>query len=426
MDRSKAISGAAAEYLPGGVDSPVRAFKAVGGEPVVVAYGKGSRIFDADGNEYTDYVGSWGPLILGHAHPAVVQVLQRAAERGTSFGATTELEVELARIVCDMVPSIEQVRFVNSGTEATMSALRLARAFTGRDKIVKFEGCYHGHSDGLLAKAGSGVAMLGLPDSAGVPASFTAETLLAPFNDRSALEEMFAARGGEIAALIVEPVPGNMGLVLPEPGFLQFLRDVTSRAGALLIFDEVITGFRVGPGGAQMHYGVMPDLTCLGKIIGGGLPVGAYGGRRDVMQMVAPVGPMYQAGTLSGNPMAMAAGIVTLRALQEEGVYRRLDDLGAKLADGLRGSARAAEATVQVTQLGSMMTVFFCDEAPGDYASAKRADTDRYARFFRVMLDAGVYLPPSQFESMFVSLAHTTEDIDRTIDAAKAAFGASR
>jgi glutamate-1-semialdehyde 2,1-aminomutase len=424
--RSQAIAHAAAQYLPGGVDSPVRAFKAVGGEPLVVAYGKGAHIFDADGNEYVDYVGSWGPLILGHAHPTVVQVLQRAAERGTSFGATTELEVELARIVCDMVPSIEQLRFVNSGTEATMSALRLARAFTGRDKIVKFEGCYHGHSDGLLAKAGSGVATLGLPDSAGVPASFTAETLVAPFNDRNAIEELFASRGDDIAALIVEPVPGNMGLVLPEPGFLQFLRDITTRAGALLIFDEVISGFRVGPGGAQMYYGVMPDLTCLGKIIGGGLPVGAYGGRRDVMQMVAPVGPMYQAGTLSGNPMAMAAGIVTLRALQEEGVYRQLDTVGTQLADGLRAAAQGAEAAVRVTQLGSMMTVFFCDEAPRDYASAKRADTDRFARFFRAMLDAGVYLPPSQFESMFVSLAHTPEDIDRTIAAAKAAFAASR
>jgi glutamate-1-semialdehyde 2,1-aminomutase len=412
--------------LPGGVDSPVRAFKAVGGDPVVIAYGKGAHIFDADGNEYIDFVGSWGPLILGHAHPGVVQVLQRAAERGTSFGATTELELELARMVCDMVPSVEQVRFVNSGTEATMSALRLARGFTGRDKIVKFEGCYHGHSDGLLAKAGSGIATLGLPDSAGVPASFTAETLVAPFNDRDAVEALFANAGADIAALIVEPVPGNMGLVPPAPGYLQLLREITSRAGALLIFDEVISGFRVGPGGAQMHYGVMPDLTCLGKIIGGGLPVGAYGGRRDIMQMVAPLGPVYQAGTLSGNPMAMAAGIVTLRALQEEGVYRQLDALGARLAEALRAAARSAEATVQVTQLGSAITVFFCEEAPHDYASAKRADTERYARFFRAMLDAGIYLPPSQFETMFVSLAHSVEDIDQTAEAAKLAFAAIR
>jgi len=424
-ERSKAINEEAARYLPGGVNSPVRAFKAVGGDPVVIAYGRGSCIFDADGNEYIDYVGSWGPLILGHAHPAVVQILQKAAERGTSFGATTELEVELARLVCGMVPSIEQVRFVNSGTEATMSALRLARAFTGRDKVLKFEGCYHGHSDGLLAKAGSGVATLGLPDSAGVPASFTAETLVAPFNDRAAVEEIFARHGGEIAAVIVEPVAANMGVVPPADGYLQFLREVTQRAGALLIFDEVITGFRMAPGGAQMYYGVLPDLTCLGKIIGGGLPVGAYGGRRDIMQMVAPAGPVYQAGTLSGNPMAMAAGVVTLRILSGEGVYRELDATAAQLAQGLRDAARAAEASVTVTQIGSMMTVFFSPEAPTDYTSAKRADGERYARFFRAMLDAGVYLAPSQFEAMFVSLAHTPGDVDQTLSAAKAAFAAA-
>ena len=424
-ERSKAISEEAARYLPGGVNSPVRAFKAVGGDPVVIAYGRGSHIFDADGNDYIDYVGSWGPLILGHAHPAVVQVLQKTAERGTSFGATTELELELARLVCDTVPSIEQVRFVNSGTEAAMSALRLARAFTGRDKVLKFEGCYHGHSDGLLAKAGSGVATLGLPDSAGVPASFTAETLVAPFNDRAAVEEIFARHDGEIAAVIVEPVAANMGVVPPAEGYLPFLREITQRAGALLIFDEVITGFRIASGGAQMYYGVLPDLTCLGKIIGGGLPVGAYGGRREIMQMVAPVGSVYQAGTLSGNPMAMAAGVVTLRALQVEGVYRTLDAMGAQLAQGLRDAARAAEASVTVTQIGSMLTVFFSPEAPTDYASAKRADGERYARFFRAMLDAGVYLAPSQFEAMFVSLAHTPDDIDETLAAAKIAFAAA-
>ena len=427
-ERSKAIHEAARELLPGGVDSPVRAFKAVGGEPVVIAYGSGAHLFDADGNDYIDYVGSWGPLILGHAHPSVVQILQKAATRGTSFGATTELEVELARLVCGMVPSIEQVRFVNSGTEATMSAIRLARAFTGRDKVLKFEGCYHGHSDGLLAKAGSGIATLGLPDSAGVPASFTAETLVAPFNDRAAVAEIFARHGGEIAALIVEPVPANMGLVPPADGFLQFLREMTQRAGALLIFDEVISGFRIASGGAQMYYGVLPDLTCLGKIIGGGLPVGAYGGRREIMQMVAPVGPVYQAGTLSGNPMAMAAGIVTLRLLADDGgnAYRALDALGAQLADGLRAAAKAAEATVSITQLGSMMTVFFANSPPTDYASAKRANSERYGAFFRSMLDAGVYLPPSQFEAMFVSLAHQQADIDRTIEASKTAFAASR
>jgi len=420
------IHAAARELLPGGVDSPVRAFNAVGGEPVVMAYGKGSRITDVDGNEYVDYVGSWGPLILGHAHPSVVQIVQKAAERGTSFGATTELEVELARLVTNMVPSMEQVRFVNSGTEATMSALRVARAFTGRDKIVKFEGCYHGHSDGLLAKAGSGVATLGLPDSAGVPASFTSETLLAPWNDREALERLFDHHGGEIAALICEPVPANMGLVPSDYGFLPFLREITERAGALLVFDEVITGFRVSPGGAQTFFGVLPDMTCLGKIIGGGLPVGAYGARREIMEMVAPVGPVYQAGTLSGNPLAMAAGVVTLRILQNDGVYRGLDKVGAQLAEGLREAAQAAECVVSISQLGSMLTVFFCDEAPRDYASAKRADTERYGRFFRAMLDRGVYLPPAQFEAMFVSLAHQQRDIEETIAAAREAFGASR
>jgi glutamate-1-semialdehyde 2,1-aminomutase len=425
--RSEQIAALARQYMPGGVNSPVRAFKAVGGEPIVMATGKGSHIWDADGNEYIDYVASWGPLILGHAHPAVVESLQRTAECGTTFGATTELEVELARMVCDAVPSVEQVRFVNSGTEATMSAIRLARAFTGRDKVLKFEGGYHGHSDGLLAKAGSGVATLGLPDSAGVPASFAAETLLAPFNDRAAIERIFDEHGAGIAALIVEPVPANMGLVPPQPGFLQFLRDITTRAGTVLIFDEVITGFRLAYGGAQLYYGVVPDLTCLGKVIGGGLPVGAYGGRAEIMSMVAPVGPVYQAGTLAGNPMAMAAGIVTLRILSDPGVYRGLDELGARLATLLREAASAAEVEgVTVTQLGSMMTVFFTAEAPHDYASAKLADTERYGRFFRSMLDAGVYLPPAQFEAMFVSLAHTQADLDATAVAARGAFAAAR
>jgi glutamate-1-semialdehyde 2,1-aminomutase len=422
-ERSRTIHALAQELMPGGVNSPVRAFKAVGGEPIVMATGKGAHIWDVDGNEYIDYVGSWGPLILGHAHPAIVEILQKAAARGTSFGATTELEVELARLVCGAVPSMERARFVNSGTEATMSALRLARAFTCRDKIVKFEGCYHGHSDGLLAKAGSGVATLGLPDSAGVPASFTAETLLAPFNDRDAVERLFAERGDEIAALIVEPVPANMGLVPPAAGFLQLLREVTAAHGALLIFDEVITGFRLAYGGAQLYYGVVPDLTCLGKIIGGGLPVGAYGGRAEVMAMVAPSGPVYQAGTLSGNPMAMAAGIVTLRLLANEQVYGGLDAMGARLAEGLRAAAAQAEVRdVSVVQLGSMLTVFFAPAAPHDYASAKRADAARYGRFFGAMLESAVYLPPAQFEAMFVSLAHTQSDLDRTIEAARTAF----
>ena len=425
-DRSKQIFAAAQQYMPGGVNSPVRAFNAVGGDPLVMAMGKGAHIWDVDGNEYIDYVASWGPLILGHAHPSVVEILQKAAERGTSFGALTELEVELARLVCDMVPSIDIVRFVNSGTEATMSALRLARAYTGRDKIVKFEGCYHGHSDGLLAKAGSGVVTLGLPDSAGVPASFTAETLVAPFNDVDAITQIFDQHSEQIAAIIIEPVPANMGVVLPQPGYLQFLRDITERAGALLIFDEVISGFRISPGGAQMYYGVVPDLTCLGKIIGGGLPVGAYGGRRDIMSLLAPLGPVYQAGTLSGNPMAMAAGIVTLRILQNDGVYRGLDELGGALAEGLRAAATAAECEVSITQLGSMMTVFFSARPPHDYATAKSADTSRYARFFSSLLDAGIYLPPSQFEALFISLAHMSSDLERTVEAAKDAFGTAR
>lgn len=424
-ERSRDVYAASRALMPGGVNSPVRAFNAVGGDPIVMAYGRGSHIWDVDGNKYIDYVASWGPLILGHAHPAVVQVLQKAAERGTSFGAPTELELELARLVCGMVPSIDRVRFVSSGTEATMSAIRVARAFTGRDKIVKFEGCYHGHSDGLLAKAGSGVATLGLPDSAGVPASFTAETLVAPFNDRAALEDIFNRHGDALAALILEPVPANMGVVLPQPGYLQFLRDITERAGTLLIFDEVITGFRLSPGGAQMHFGVVPDLTTLGKVIGGGLPVGAYGGRADVMDMVAPAGPVYQAGTLSGNPMAMAAGIVTLRTLSENlNLYRILDTMGAALADGLRQAAAEAEVAATVTQLGSMMTLFVSDAAPTDYTSAKQADSARYARFFRAMLDHGVYLPPSQFEAMFVSLAHLQSDIDRTLESARTALRA--
>jgi glutamate-1-semialdehyde 2,1-aminomutase len=428
MDRARSneIAKAAEQLMPGGVNSPVRAFKAVGGAPLVVAYGRGSHIWDADGNEFIDYVCSWGPLIFGHADPAVVQIVQKAAERGLTFGTTTELEVELARIVCGMVPSIERVRFVNSGTEATMSALRLARAFTGRDKIVKFDGCYHGHSDGLLAKAGSGVATLGLPDSAGVPASFTAETLIAPFNDAEAVDAIIEPHGGALAAIIVEPVPGNMGLVPPRDGFLRYLRDACDRAGTLLIFDEVISGFRLASGGAQMYYGVLPDLTCLGKIVGGGMPVGAYGGRAEIMAMIAPEGPVYQAGTLSGNPIAMAAGIVTLRTLQDERVYRRLDAMGAALADGLREAARSAECTVSVQQLGSLLTVFFAAEAPADYDAAKLSDAERYARFFHAMFDAGVYLPPSQYEVMFLSAAHTQADINRTVEAARSAFAAAR
>ena len=421
-DRSRELFAQAQQLMPGGVSSPVRAFKAVGGEPVVIARGHGSRLVDVDGNEYVDYLCSWGPLILGHAHPSVVEALQRAAERGTSYGAPTEAETELARLIHEAMPSLEMVRFVSSGTEATMSALRLARAFTGRDKIVKFEGCYHGHADGLLVQAGSGVATLGLPDSPGVPASCAQETLVARFNDVPSVEALFDRHGDAIAAVIVEPVAGNMGVVPPQPGFLEALREITRRAGALLVFDEVIAGFRVAYGGAQSLYGITPDLTCLGKIIGGGLPVGAYGGRREVMQMLAPNGPVYQAGTLSGNPLAMAAGVATLRELQPPGFYERLDALSAKLVESVARAAKSAGVSLWLNRVGSMRTPFFVDAPVTDYASARRSDTKLYARFFHAMLERGVYLAPSQFETVFISSAHTEREIADTVTAAEASF----
>ena len=417
FDRARAL-------MPGGVSSPVRAFKGVGGSPLFIARGEGPRMWDVDGNSYLDYVGSWGPLIAGHAHPQVVRALQEAVTRGTSYGAPTELEITLAGLVHDALPSVELVRFVNSGTEATMSALRLARAFTSRDKIIKFDGCYHGHSDGLLVKAGSGVATLGLPDSPGVPASYAEHTLVAQYNDAESVAALLEAFPGQVAAVIVEPVAANMGVVAPEPGFLQALRDLTARHGALLVFDEVITGFRVGWSGAQGLFGVTPDLTCLGKVIGGGLPVGAYGGRRDIMELIAPLGPVYQAGTLSGNPLAMTAGIETLRLLQQEGAFQRLEVLGKRLAEGLARAASTAGVATFGARVGSVMTTFFTSRPVRDYATARTSDTKRYQTFFWAMLGEGIYLAPSQFEAAFVSLAHTEADIDFTIAVAAHAFGA--
>ena len=408
---SKRLLDAASRVIPGGVNSPVRAYRSVGGEPRFIARGEGARVWDVDGREYLDFVASWGPLILGHAPPAVVEALAVAASRGTSYGAPTGQEVELAAMISASYPSMEMVRLVSSGTEAAMSAIRLARGATGRDLLVKFDGCYHGHADSLLVKAGSGGATFGIPDSRGVPAALAELTLTLPFNDLGAVRELFRARGSEIAALIVEPVAGNMGVVPPRPGFLEGLREITQAHDAVLIFDEVITGFRVAYGGAQELYGVRPDLTCLGKVIGGGLPVGAYGGSRRLMSHVAPLGAVYQAGTLSGNPLAVAAGLATLARLRDRDVYRRLDALGAELEQGLKGGATKAGVPLTVNRVGSMLTGFFCDGAVTDYASAKRSDTKRYARYFHGMLERGVFLAPSQFEAAFVSLAHTDADL---------------
>jgi glutamate-1-semialdehyde 2,1-aminomutase len=421
-DISRKLFAQAQQYIPGGVNSPVRSFRAVGGTPRFIARGRGSRVWDVDGNEYIDYLGSWGPLVLGHAHPKVVAALKKAAEGGTSFGAPVEQEVELARLICHAVPSVETVRLVNSGTEACMSAIRLARAFTGRDKIVKFSGCYHGHADGMLVKAGSGAMTHGVPTSAGVPQSYAQETLLADYNDLASVARLFDAQPADIAGVIVEPVAGNMGVVPPADGFLDGLRRLTAAHGALLIFDEVITGFRVSYGGAQELYGVTPDITCLGKIIGGGLPVGAYGGKREIMETVSPLGPMYQAGTLSGNPLAVAAGVVALAELKRPGAYERLDSLARRLTGGLSQAFSRAEVPATTNRVGSMFTSFFTSGPVSALSQVERSDVARYGRFFHAMLERGVYLAPAQFEAGFISLAHTEEDIDRTIIAAEAAL----
>jgi glutamate-1-semialdehyde 2,1-aminomutase len=418
MTSSESLFQSAQRLIPGGVNSPVRAFRGVGGTPFFVARAAGARIEDVDGRSYLDFLGSWGPLILGHAMPAVVEALAEAAQRGTSYGAPTAAEVEMAELIARAVPSMEMVRLVSSGTEAAMSAIRLARGATGRDLVVKFDGCYHGHADSLLVRAGSGGVTFGVPDSRGVPAPLAALTVALPFNDLPAVSQLMAERGREVAVVVVEPVAGNMGVVPPARGYLEGLRELCTRHGALLLFDEVITGFRVAYGGAQSLYGVRPDLTCLGKIIGGGLPVGAYGGRRDLMEQVAPLGGVYQAGTLSGNPLAVAAGLATLRALEDPAAYQRLEALGARLEAGLVEAAKRAGVPLTVNRVGSMLTGFFADGPVVDLDSAKRSDTARYGRFFHGMLGRGVFLAPSQFEAAFVSLAHTEEDVDSAARAA--------
>jgi len=417
--KSKELFKKAKQIIPGGVNSPVRAFKSVGGEPLFIKKASGSRIYDIDGNEYIDYVGSWGPMIVGHSNPKVVSALKKAIVNGTSYGAPTELEVQLAEMVIKAFPSIEMVRMVNSGTEATMSAIRLARAYTKRNKVIKFEGCYHGHVDSLLVKAGSGAATLGLPDSPGVPPDFAKNTITIPFNDIERVKDVLKKEGEKIACIILEPVIGNIGVVPPKKGFLHGLREVTKKYGIVLIFDEVMTGFRVAYGGTQELYNIKADLTCLGKIIGGGLPVGAYGGKREIMEMVAPAGPVYQAGTLSGNPLAMTAGIETLKILSKSGIYKKLDKISEKLCKGMEDGARESGIPVYSTRVGSMFSMFFTDKEVIDYTTAKTSDINRFSKYFSLMLKGGIYLAPSQFEAGFVSLAHSDSDIDRTIEVSR-------
>ncbi|MEW9670825.1 glutamate-1-semialdehyde 2,1-aminomutase [Ammoniphilus sp. 3BR4] len=421
-DRSQVLFEEAKKYIPGGVNSPVRAFRSVGMSPLYMEYGKGSKVYDVDGSEYVDYVASWGPLILGHAHPEVVEAIKSIAEKGTSFGAPTKLETEMAKLVTEIVPSIEVVRMVNSGTEATMSALRLARGYTKRNKILKFEGCYHGHADSLLIKAGSGVATLALPDSPGVPSEVAGHTITVPYNDLESVKLAFEKYGEELAAVIVEPVAGNMGVVPPLPGFLEGLREITERYGTLLILDEVMTGFRVDYHCAQGRFGIKPDLTTLGKVIGGGLPVGAYGGRREIMEQIAPAGPIYQAGTLSGNPLAMTAGYTTLKELGKPGVYEELERKSARLEAGIRANCEQAGIPHYISRVGSMVCLFFTDQQVVNYDVAKTSDLDRFAKYFRNMVEEGVSLPPSQFEGMFVSAVHSDEDIEFTIEANRKAL----
>src|SRR5579884_438298 len=416
--KSEALFAEALRYIPGGVNSPVRAFRAVGGQPFFVNRAQGAHVFDVDGNDYVDYVGTWGPAILGHANPKIIKAVQNAAAHGTSFGIPNPLEVEMAKLICDMVPSVQKVRMCSSGTEATMSAIRLARGFTKRDKIIKFEGCYHGHADSLLVKAGSGALTFGYPDSAGVPAAFTQHTVVLPFNDIEAVRAGFAANTNTIAGIIIEPVPGNAGLYLPQPGYLEFLREIMAANGALLIFDEVMTGFRLARGGAQELFNIKPDLTCFGKIIGGGLPVGAFGGRAEIMDCLAPLGPVYQAGTLSGNPVAMAAGMAALQELADGKVYKQLEKLGSQLEAGMIDAAKSANIPVQFKRIGSMFCGYFTDKPVHNLADAMHSDRARFAKYFHGMLDEGIYLAPSQFEAGFISAAHTSEDVDKTVKAA--------